>query len=97
MKANFNYATLIFIVICMMSFSNSVTASHIYGEEITYRCIDSVNQVYLVELRLYRDCAGITLPNTTILNVSSSSCASSFNATLPKQFSMESSPFVLKI
>jgi hypothetical protein len=55
-------------------------ASHLMGGDITYTCVG--NNSYNFTAQFYRDCAGIALPATVTLSVSSASCSQNFNITL---------------
>lgn len=44
------------LVVLAFSAPKSLWATHIVGAELFYTCVDSVNSVYDIELRLYRDC-----------------------------------------
>jgi hypothetical protein len=56
-------------------------ATHLAGADLTYTCLGG-NQ-YQIELTWYRDCAGVTLANTEVINVRSASRGynQNFNAT----------------
>lgn len=43
-------------LVCLIIFTLNGRATHIVGSELFYECVDSVNQVYDVTLKLYRDC-----------------------------------------
>ncbi len=60
MKLLIAFVTLISI----LTLSNSTFASHAAGAELTYECLGG-NQ-YLIRLKFYRDCGGITPSNTSI-------------------------------
>jgi hypothetical protein len=62
---------LAFTVLLLFSF-NAANASHVMGGDLTYVCIGP-NQ-YSIVAKLFRDCDGITFPNTMTLNVSSANC-----------------------
>lgn len=63
-----------------LSAIQQTAASHLMGGDITYTCVG--NNSYDLTAQFYRDCAGITLPATVNLTVSSASCGQSFNVTL---------------
>ena len=70
-----NYLQLIkaLPLVALMLFSfGKANASHIMGGDITYVCIGP-NQ-YSIVAKLFRDCGGITLPNTLSINVASQNC-----------------------
>jgi hypothetical protein len=68
----------------------SLKASHEAGGEITYTCIGP-NQ-YAITLTLYRDCAGISSPNTYIMNYSSVACGVNSSITLNRQTTLDITP-----
>ncbi|MEM6802035.1 MAG: hypothetical protein AAF696_11570, partial [Bacteroidota bacterium] len=43
-------------LVCLTLFNFNAKATHIVGSELIYTCVDSVNSVYEVTLKLYRDC-----------------------------------------
>ncbi|HSI89495.1 MAG TPA: hypothetical protein VK927_00190, partial [Adhaeribacter sp.] len=47
-------------------------ASHVQGSELTYTCI--APNMYVVNLKLYRDCSGATAPTTASLVLKSQGC-----------------------
>lgn len=49
----------------MLLFANVSLATHIMGGEITWRCTPS--GAYIFQLKVYRDCQGITTPGSAIL------------------------------
>jgi hypothetical protein len=70
------------ILLFFVGFNESAQASHIMGSELTYTCIGP-NQ-YRVNVRVYRDCSGISMPSSFIVSYSSVSCGASgsFTASL---------------
>jgi len=51
-------------------------ASHLAGADIEYQCLGQ-NQ-YRITIRLYRDCAGISMPTQLNLAINSASCGATF-------------------
>ncbi|MEO0473894.1 MAG: hypothetical protein AAF206_30070, partial [Bacteroidota bacterium] len=49
-------AALLLLVLCGWFVPQKSQATHIVGAELIYTCIDSVNYIYDVDLKLYRDC-----------------------------------------
>lgn len=62
-----------------------ISASHVAGGTISYRYIGdstNINNQYRVELKLFRDASGITMPTTQQVSICSS-CSSNISITLP--------------
>ena len=57
-------------------------AGHTMWSELTYSCVSP--GVYLVQLKIYRDCAAIAMPATAMVNVKSPGCNTGRNITLQK-------------
>ena len=55
-------------------------ATHYMGFDLTYTCVGP-NQ-YLVTLNVYRDCNGVSVGSTQVINYSSASCGVSASLTL---------------
>jgi hypothetical protein len=72
------------------SFFSVSFASHVAGGEITYACIGP-NQ-YRVTLTAYRDCNGITMGTSEVLNYSSASCGVSASLSLTLQSTTDITP-----
>ncbi len=53
-------------------FAQNAEASHYQGSELIYTCV--APGMYVVDLKLYRDCSGITAPTTASLNLKSTNC-----------------------
>ena len=69
---------LYLILVVMMAWSlppMKVSATHLVGGEITYNWISG--NTYWVRVKLYRDCAGITLPSIVNIKYESTSCGMS--------------------
>ena len=79
MKKMIHKISLFICLLIGLSISQ-VNATHILGSELTYTCVSS-NQ-YNVQLVLYADCSGISLPANETVSFSSASCSNNFNATL---------------
>ncbi|HEX8514947.1 MAG TPA: PKD domain-containing protein [Bacteroidia bacterium] len=73
------YFWISFIVMFIQS-QNEAFASHAQSADITYQCLGG-NQ-YQISLSFYRDCAGVTAPNTASINISSASCGQNLTLTL---------------
>jgi hypothetical protein len=59
--------TILFLVL-----PHAIQASHIWGGEITYQ--DLGNDYYSIQMRLYRDCKGISYPNSLDVHLVSPNC-----------------------
>ena len=71
---------LVFPLIFLLGNVNTAKASHIMGGDITYSCIS--NGQYAIQVKLFRDCNGISLGNSITVNMSSATCGT-FTVTLP--------------
>lgn len=72
----------IFTLIMVLFMNPShLLGSHAQGLDISYQCLGG-NQ-YQFTLNLYRDCSGISAPNSVNINLSSANCGSNFNVNLP--------------
>lgn len=71
---------LYFIAILLLP-AMKANASHLMGGEIRYEYNGSG---YTVTLKLYRDCAGVTLPGSALIKISSSSANTTLTQTLPQ-------------
>ncbi|MFT6280502.1 MAG: gliding motility-associated-like protein [Salibacteraceae bacterium] len=74
----------------LLATSLSVQASHYSGGEITYTSTGP-NQ-YLVTLKVYRDCNGISFGTTQLLNYSSANCGVNSSLTLNLQSTEDITP-----
>lgn len=73
--------TLLFLLVLFLGTTYSY-ASHVKGAAITYTCVGG--NTYEVTLKVYRDCAGITLgTNPQTVDFQSTSCSQSFSQQLP--------------
>lgn len=70
---------LYFVLLCI---TKTATATHVQGGDLTYTCLGG-NQ-YQVRLALYRDCAGVSAPNSATVNYKSASCNVNLTVTLNK-------------
>gem|GEM_PF-4647052 len=73
---SFLLSLLVFLLLPHQTFG-----SHAQGLDISYQCLGG-NQ-YQFTLNLYRDCSGISVPNSVNINLASQSCGSNFNVNLP--------------
>ncbi len=81
----FQYLTVVFFLFV----SKHSFASHIYSMELSYRCLD--NNQFLVQLEIYSDCQGISLPSQSNIECSSS-CSPNLQFNLPLQNFYETTP-----
>ena len=42
-----------------LSFFTKIEASHFAGADISYQCLDHANEIYKIDVKIYRDCSGI--------------------------------------
>lgn len=61
--------------------SSNINASHLSGAEFHFEHLSGND--YIVSLSLYRDCNGINVPSTVMVNMESVSCNINNNITLP--------------
>jgi PKD repeat protein len=77
-----NFTKIIILLISIM-LGKEVSASHVMGSDITYRCLG--NGKYAITLTVYRDCNGIQLSNSPIsAKCKSGSGSASFSLTETK-------------
>lgn len=76
------YQVSFVFLISIFSFSGNLQATHISGGDISYKCIGQDS--FLVTLKLFRDCAGITVGTTAAINAVSS-CGGNISAVLTQQ------------
>lgn len=76
-----NYLKLYFFFLTIVFFSNDLHASHSAAADLSYTCIG--NNRYQVTLKMYRDCSGISLPNTPIIDIMGANTCNGFNQSLP--------------
>ena len=73
------------LVVLILFFVNDTRATHLMGGEITWECIKSGNKAgqYVFQLKAYRDCQGIALPEDSIFlathNIASISSITLYN------------------
>ena len=90
MIANKHFAALTpalktsFLCFCLFLFGVFINAraSHYSGGELTYT--NTGPNQYLVTLKLYRDCEGISSSTSVVINYSSANCGVSSSITLPR-------------
>jgi gliding motility-associated-like protein len=66
---------MILLPVVLFAIPGRSLASHLVGGNLTYKCIDSTNRIFEVELTVYRDCAGISLPGSVFIDYASTSCS----------------------
>ena len=71
-RSNYNFIFSAFIFFLALGFTNQTNASHLMGGNITYTHLGG--DQYAINLSLFRDCTGISLLNTTTVNITSSVC-----------------------
>lgn len=76
-----NYLNIYILFLLISFFNQNVQASHAAAADLSYTCIG--NNRYQVTLKMYRDCSGITLPNTPIINIVGANTCSGFVQSLP--------------
>src|SRR5436190_23769778 len=82
MKQLFTF--LLLVLMAVMLKPETAEASHMAGADLTYEAVPGQPLTFLVRLKLYRDCLGITLGTTANICYSSSSCAFSSSITAPE-------------
>ena len=76
------------LVVLILFFVNDTRATHLMGGEITWECIKSGNKAgqYVFQLKAYRDCQGIALPEDSIFlathNIASISSITLYNSSV---------------
>lgn len=84
---------IIISLITVMGWSNHANGSHAMGADLSYKCLG--NGQYEVTLRFYRDCAGISAPNTLSVTAVSGCTGQTATATLQpfgQSFALEVTP-----
>lgn len=63
----------------------SLYASHLMGGEIRYQYAGTSNgnALYHISVKVYRDCSGVSLPSSAMVNLNSANGSTSLNLTLP--------------
>lgn len=64
------------------AFAQEASASHFQGAELTYACM--APNVYVVNLKMYRDCSGIPAPATMFLDLKSQGCNAGRSVTMAR-------------
>lgn len=80
MKKSILFFTLLSFL--LIPLANRLHASHAMGADLTYRCLGGLQ--YEFTLSLYRDCSGISLPASTSITLSSTSCSRNQSLTLTR-------------
>jgi hypothetical protein len=76
-----NYLKIYILLLTVSFFSHNAQASHAAAADLSYTCIG--NNRYQVTLKMYRDCSGITLTTTPIINIVGTNNCSGFTQSLP--------------
>lgn len=76
-----NYLKIYFFLFIALLINTETQASHAAAADLSYICIG--NNRYQVTLRMYRDCSGIALPNTPIVDISGFGSCNGFTQNLP--------------
>lgn len=87
---------LLKLTLCFALFIHAinVNASHVIGSEIRYQCMSGTPGIYLVTVKLYRDCGGVQLCANCPTSLSSN-CSISLNivgAAIPSGSGLPTSP-----
>jgi gliding motility-associated-like protein len=72
MKQLFTFLLMVMLAVVLKP--QTAEASHMAGADLTYTAVPGQPLTYLVRLKLYRDCLGITLGNTASICYSSNIC-----------------------
>ncbi|HIF13919.1 MAG TPA: T9SS type B sorting domain-containing protein [Bacteroidetes bacterium] len=78
-KQNIKFIAFFILYNFLICFQN-LYASHAMAVDITYECISGNTYVFCVNF--YRDCDGISAPNSVTLDFSSASCSQNFSQTM---------------
>ena len=82
----------LFLILSLGFITKETYATHAAGLEITYD-VDPLNpSCYIVTVKFYRDCDGISAPGSLFLNVESASCGQFLSATANQVSFTEISP-----
>ncbi|MBL7778066.1 MAG: gliding motility-associated C-terminal domain-containing protein [Chitinophagales bacterium] len=79
MKKFYSFLPALLMMAGAMWFGQA-SGSHIMGSDITYRCLGGNN--YQVVVTIYRDCSGISMPNSITVDVNSTCGTQTITATL---------------
>jgi gliding motility-associated-like protein len=71
-RITFTYMLGIALSVLFLFQSTETRATHIMGGDLTYTCLGG--NTYMMQLRLFRDCNGISLGNQATINLSSPTC-----------------------
>ncbi len=82
-KASFPSGLFFFLMSMSLLNSKSTFATHSAGAELSYTWISGNN--FEVKASFFRDCAGVSAPNSISLNVKSASCGKNIDFTLNKE------------
>lgn len=77
---NIDLKILALALLAFLFGSTQVFASHAQGLDLSYECLGG--NTYRFSLNFYRDCSGISAPNSVNINLSSASCGANFNIPL---------------
>ncbi len=78
---NMNYLKIYFLLFILTFLGSEAQASHAAAADLSYTCIG--NNRYQITLKMYRDCSGITLDPSPIIDVTGANSCSGFNQVLP--------------
>lgn len=71
-----------FFIVALLCFSQNIYASHLSAAEFTFEHVSGND--YIVSLYVYRDCNGINVPQTVLVDMNSANCAVNNQITLLK-------------
>ena len=71
------------LTILLITYPTKSNATHISGADLTYTWVSG--NTFELELTLYRDCSGITAPNSVSINYKSATCGYNLNVVLNKK------------
>lgn len=82
MRRENTYRIFFWVVLLFISLiiNKNTFATHAQSADITYQCLGGSQ--YQISVSFYRDCAGVSAPNTIDIISSSASCAQNFTTTL---------------
>lgn len=76
-----NYLKIYLFLLIFSFLGNEAQASHAAAADLSYTCIG--NNRYQVTLKMYRDCSGIALPATPLIDIIGANSCSGFTQSLP--------------